>query len=189
MGVSLGANALLRWLEESGRAANQVIVAAVSICAPVDLAASGRALERGLSRWVYTPMFLQTMKPKAMLKWEQHPGLFNKARMLNARTLFEFDDVFTAPLHGFQDASDYWARASSKLHLQSIHTPTLILNAQNDPFVPASSLPIQQDLPSAVTLWQPATGGHVGFPTGKTTGSVCALPEITGHWLQHQVTV
>jgi predicted alpha/beta-fold hydrolase len=86
-------------------------------------------------------MFLATMKPKALAKWQQHPGLFDRERLAAARTLFEFDDVFTAPLHGFRDTADYWARASAKPHLARMRIPALALNARNDPFVPAASLP------------------------------------------------
>lgn len=86
-------------------------------------------------------MFLSTMKPKALAKWDQHPGLFDRERLGSARTLYEFDDVFTAPLHGFRNVDDYWDRASAKPHLPAIRVPALALNARNDPFVPASSLP------------------------------------------------
>lgn len=183
IGVSLGGNALLRWAQEMGAAANQQLRAAVSVCAPIDLAASGRALERGLSRLVYTPMFLQTMKPKALQKWMQHPGLFDKDAMLAARTLYAFDNVFTAPLHGFKDTNDYWKRASAKPRLSEIQLPTLILNARNDPFVPKESLPSVRDVSGSVTLWQPPQGGHVGFPTGSMQGRVTRMPTDIVQWL------
>jgi hypothetical protein len=115
-------------------------VAAVS--APLDLAAGGAAIDRGFNRLVYTRMFLATMKPKALRKWQQHPGLFDQDRLRAARTIYEFDDAFTAPLHGFAGTTDYWARAAAKPHLQRrMRVPALALNARNDPFVPAVSLP------------------------------------------------
>lgn len=187
VGVSLGGNALLRWAEESGRTAADVVVAMSAVCAPVDLAAGGRALGQGFNRWVYTPMFLKTMKPKALKKLAQHPGLFDAEALSNARNLYEFDNVFTAPLHGFKNTDDYWARASAKPHLRSISIPTLLVHARNDPFVPAGSLPTQSEVGAHVTLWQPATGGHVGFTAGPPPGHLRSLPEILGPWMAKHI--
>lgn len=102
VGVSLGGNAVLRWAQEVGNQATQVASAVASISAPVDLAASGQAMGRGFNRRVYTRMFLRSMKPKAMQKLTQYPGLFSAQKLLAARTLCEFDNVFTAPLHGLK---------------------------------------------------------------------------------------
>ena len=113
-------------------------------------------------------MFLATMKPKALAKLAQHPGLFDRERMLAARDLYEFDNVFTAPLHGFRDTDDYWARASAKPHLARIRIPALVLNARNDPFVPGRLPAAAGTVGRHVTLWQPAHGGHVGFPAGAS---------------------
>jgi len=184
VGISLGGNALLRWAEEAGASAAATARAVAAVCAPVDLAVGGHAIDHGFNRQVYTRMFLRTMKPKALLKWQQHPGLFDRERLLGARTLYEFDNLFTAPLHGFRDTDDYWTRASAKPHLQRIRIPALLLNARNDPFVPAHSLPGPQEAGSSVTLWQPAHGGHVGFPRGRFPGHGQTLPEAVTGWLQ-----
>ncbi len=184
VGVSLGGNALLRWAEEAGDAAAATARAVAAVCSPIDLAAGGRAIGRGFNRQVYTRMFLRTMKAKAQQKWLQHPGLFDRERLLGARTLYEFDNLFTAPLHGFRDTDDYWSRASAKPHLRRIRIPALVLNARNDPFVPARSLPGPQEAGRCVTLWQPAHGGHVGFPQGRFPGHVRSLPEAVVAWLQ-----
>ena len=182
VGVSLGGNALLRWAEESGGAAADTVRAVASISAPLDLAAAGRAIDRGFNRRVYARMFLSTMKPRALEKLARHPGLFDRERLVAARTLYEFDDVFTGPLHGFTGTDDYWARASAKPHLHAIRVPALVLNARNDPFVPGDSLPTQGT--RWVTLWQPAHGGHVGFPGGPFPGQVHGLPRAVLDWLQ-----
>ncbi len=113
-GVSLGGNALLRWAEEAGNTAASVVRALAAISAPVDLTAAGTAIDRGLNRLIYARMFLRTMKPRALAKWQQYPGLFYRERLIAARTLRDFDDCFTAPLHGFAGAEDYWRRASAK---------------------------------------------------------------------------
>lgn len=184
VGVSLGGNALLRWAEEAGDSAAHTARALAAVSAPVDLAASGHAIGQGFNRWVYTRLFLRSMKPKALAKLAQHPGLFDRQRMLEARDLYEFDDVFTAPLHGFRDTPDYWARASAKPHLQRIRIPTLVLNARNDPFMPAANLPRIADVGGCVTLWQPAHGGHVGFPGGRFPGQLMTLPETVMGWMR-----
>ena len=185
-GVSLGGNALLRWAEEAGTTAARTVRCVAAVSAPVDLAAAGRAIDRGFNRLVYARMFLRTMKPRALQKWQQHPGLFDRDRLVAARTLFEFDDVFTGPLHGFKGTLDYWTRASAKPHLAAIRVPTLVLNAWNDPFVPGVSLPGVHEVGNQVTLWQPAHGGHVGFARGAWPGDVRGLPHAVFGWLQAQ---
>ncbi len=183
-GVSLGGNALLRWTEEAGHGAAQTAQAVAAVCSPIDLAAGGHAIGRGFSRLTYTRMFLASMKPRALAKLAQHPGLFDRERMLAARDLYEFDNLFTAPLHGFASTEDYWARASAKPHLHTIRIPALVVNARNDPFVPAASLPRTAEVGAHVTLWQPAHGGHVGFAGGRWPGHVQTMPKAVLNWLR-----
>ena len=187
VGVSLGGNALLRWAAEAGESAHRTVRAVAAVCSPIDLAAGGWAIGRGFNRLVYTTMFMRSMKPKALAKLDQHPGLFDRERLLAARDLRDFDDLFTAPLHGFKDADDYYARASAKPHLNRIRIPALVLNARNDPFVPAWSLPSAAEAGANVTLWQPAGGGHVGFPDGRLPGHVRRMPEEVGGWLRRAI--
>lgn len=168
-GISLGGNALLRWLGERREDAASIVDAAAAVSAPVDLAAGGEALSGGFNM-VYTRSFLKTMKFKGLRKLEQFPGLFDRAALLRARDLHDFDDIVTAPLHGYRDADDYWHRASAKHVLGEITVPTLVLNARNDPFLPAHALPARSQVSAAVELEQPATGGHVGFMTGRFPG-------------------
>lgn len=183
VGVSLGGNALMRWAGEMEGSAAQVVSAVAAVSAPLDLAAGGAAIGHGFNRLVYTRMFLKSMKPKALEKLAQHPGLFDRDALLAARDLHAFDNIFTAPLHGFKDTDDYWARASAKPLLSHIRVPALVVNALNDPFVPASSLPTQKQVGACVQLWQPAHGGHVGFTTGSLPGHVRTMPDAVGGWL------
>lgn len=183
LGVSLGGNALLRWVQEMGNSASQIVSAVSSVCSPIDLTASGHAIGRGFNRQVYTRMFLRTMKPKALERLALHPGLFNRAKLVAARDLYEFDNIFTAPVHGFRNTDDYWSRASAKPHLHRVCIPALVVNTQNDGFVPASSLAAQHEVGKYVTLWKPRHGGHVGFPAGRPPGHVRALPDLVGKWL------
>jgi len=174
-GVSLGGNALLKWLGEQGPAAGDIVSRAAAISAPIDLTAAGVALERGFNM-VYTKNFLATMKKKSLRKLDMHPGLFDGPRVSAARTLREFDDLVTAPLHGFRDVDDYWLRASSKPWLDRIAVPTLLLNARNDPFLPAAALPTADEISTAVTALCPDEGGHVGFMTGIFPGQLDWMP-------------
>jgi predicted alpha/beta-fold hydrolase len=187
IGVSLGGNAVLRWAQEAGQSAGKWINAVAALCAPVDLAAGGWALGRGLNRHVYTPMFLRTMKPKALIKLQQYPGLFDRRALEEARNLYDFDNVFTAPIHGFRNTEDYWQKASAKPYLYALRLPTLVMHARNDPFVPHRSLPKQQDVGAHVTLWRPAQGGHIGFAQGPPPGSLHYLPNMVGAWMQQHI--
>ena len=187
VGVSLGGNALLRWAEEAGESASRTVSAVCAVSSPIDMAASGRAIGRGFNRQVYTRMFLRTMKSRALRKLAQYPGLFDRRRLLAARDLYAFDNVFTAPLHGFRDTDDYWSRGSAKPHLAAIRIPALVLNARNDPFVPASCLPGAREVGRHVTLWQPLHGGHVGFPGGHWPGHVHTLPEAVMGWIKRHL--
>ncbi|HLF94674.1 MAG TPA: hydrolase [Planctomycetota bacterium] len=169
VGVSLGGSALLNWLGREGGNVRRWLTAAAAVSAPIDLVASGSAIDRGLNR-VYALNFLRTLIPKALAKDRRFPGLIDGAALRRARTLRAFDDLVTAPLHGFRSAEDYWTRGSSRPHLREIAIPTLALNARNDPFIPGGSLPGPGEVGEAVTLQQPAHGGHVGFADGPFPG-------------------
>jgi predicted alpha/beta-fold hydrolase len=174
--VSLGANVLLKWLGERREEANGLLRAACAVSAPVDLTAAGAALEGGFNR-IYTWNFLRTLKRKSAELARRHPGLLDVSALRAARTLRAFDDRVTAPLHGFVDAADYWLRASSKPWLRAITVPTLILNARDDPFLPARALPGPAEVSAAVTLEQPARGGHGAFVSGRFPGSLGWMPQ------------
>ncbi len=184
MGVSLGGNALARWAGVQRQAATELVKGAAVVCAPLDLVAGGVNLGRGLNRWIYTPMFMRTLVPKALAKWQQSPGVFDRLRLQRARTLHDFDDVFTGPVHGFRNADDYWIRASAKPLLKQVVVPLLLLNARNDPFVPAHSLPTPDEVSASVQLWQPPHGGHVGFASGAWPTHVLAMPLAVTEWLE-----
>jgi len=174
-GVSLGGNALLMWLGTRGTDAANTIDAAAAICPPVDLGAAGHALGRGFNRF-YTHHFLRTLKLKAAAKLHHHPGLFDLDAVRRAASLYDFDQLVTAPLHGFRGTDDYWRRASSKPHLSGIRVPTLLINPLNDPFLPARHLPRRHEVSPFVRLEQPDEGGHVGFVGGRWPGRLDWLP-------------
>ena len=176
-GVSLGGNALLKWLGEQGQAAGKVVQRAAAVSAPVNLAAAGQALDRGLNRWLYTRHFLSTLLPKSLAKLEVFPGIYDAARLRAARSFREFDGLVTAPLHGFRDTDDYWLRASSGPWLEHIRVPTLLINARNDPFLPERALVAATRAAAPdVVLEFPRTGGHAGFVSGDFPARQSWLP-------------
>jgi predicted alpha/beta-fold hydrolase len=164
IGVSLGGNVLLKWLGERAAAATPIVRKAAAVSAPLDLAAAGTALDRGLNRLLYTRMFLSTLKPKSLGQLERFPGLFDRAKLAASRTFREFDNLYTAPMHGFRDVDHYWTASSSGPWLEHIAVPTLVLNARNDPFLPEESLiAASRKAAPNVLLEFPRSGGHVGF--------------------------
>ncbi|WP_233233595.1 YheT family hydrolase [Bordetella sp. LUAb4] len=184
VGVSLGGNALLKYVGEQ-----QEQVAWLGACAgisvPLDLVAGGNSLSKGfINRRIYSAYFLRTMKHKVLEKARRFPGSIDVMRIAHARDLRDFDDAYTAPMHGFRNALDYWTRASSKPWLASVTVPTLVLNARNDPFFPEPALPGPADCSAAVLLHQPATGGHAGFPTGAFPGHLGWLPQRLGRFFE-----
>ena len=176
IGVSLGGNALLKWLGERGDDAREIVRAAAAVSAPLDLAAGADAIERGFAL-LYAKAFLRTLTPKVLAKAVRHPGEIDVVSVRSVRTLREFDQAYTAPVHGCRDANDYYRRSSAKPLLRAIAVPTLVLNARNDPFLPGRHLPRPDEVSSCVTLETPAAGGHVGFVTGSFPGRLDWLPE------------
>ena len=172
VGISLGGNALMRWAGEHGSAAALVVDSVVSVCSPLDLAASGHAIGRGFNRWVYTPRFLKTMKPKAVQKWQQFPGLFDLEAAMRANDLFEFDNVFTAPLHGFKDTDDYWTRAAAKPVMRHIGLPALAINKANftePPVSASSSAPLVRSTPARSARIRRARSSNLLLVTATST--------------------
>ncbi|WP_078085010.1 hydrolase [Microbulbifer mangrovi] len=167
VGYSLGGNVLLKWLGEDSD--ETLLSAAVSVSAPLDLHASSRRMGQGFSK-VYQRHLLQSLKQSLRNK-AQDPELARQMPVLNESRFFSdfrsFDHQFTAPLHGFSGVDDYYTRASSKPFLKSIRTPTLIVHAQDDPFVCPSAIPTSEEISRAVTLEVSKRGGHVGFISGS----------------------
>ena len=168
-GVSLGGNVLLKWLGELGEKVPDRIVAAAAVSVPFDLARASRHIERGFSQ-VYQRHFLKSLRRKALAKLERFPDIMSRDRVEAARTLYEFDDAVTAPVHGFAGAADYYARSSSIRFLERISVPTLLLSAVDDPFLPTEVLAEVRDVARSndrIAIEFPRAGGHVGFVSGQ----------------------
>jgi predicted alpha/beta-fold hydrolase len=166
VGISIGGNVLLKWLGELGAAVSPVLAAAVAISVPFDLEACAHVMDRGLRRVLYTASFMRSFRTKTRAKALAHPGFVDVPAALRAKTFAAYDRVVTAPLHGFADEIDYYRQASSAAYLAGIRRPTLLLNALDDPFIPAATLPDPGRLPAAVRAEFVPVGGHVGFVEG-----------------------
>ena len=168
-GVSLGGNVLLKYLGERGDDVHPRIVAAAAVSVPFDLGRGSRRIGRGFGR-VYEHYFLDSLKRKTREKARVHADLVDLGRLDRVRTLLEFDDLVTGPLHGFESADDYYARSSSLHFLARIRRPTLLLSAIDDPFLPHEVLDEVRDAArdnACLTTEFPAKGGHVGFVAGR----------------------
>lgn len=168
-GVSLGGNVLLKFLGERMDDLAPQLRAAAAVSVPFDLERGSRFIATGVSR-IYDRHFLRTLRPKAIAKLERYPRLFDRSKLERARSIYDFDDAVTAPIHGFTDAHDYYTRSSSLHWIGRIRLPTLLLSAIDDPFLPAEVL----DEVREVAVDNPALrveftrrGGHVGFVAGR----------------------
>jgi uncharacterized protein len=168
LGVSLGGNALLKWLGE--HPSQSILSAAATLSVPYDLGAGAKYLERGAGPF-YVASFLRSLKKKVALLVERFPetrNVIDLDRALRAKTFREFDDAATGPLHGFKDADDYYTRSSSLQFLGRIATPTLCVNAEDDPFLPPEVLPrVRRSASASVELHVTRRGGHAGFVAGR----------------------
>ena len=174
-GYSLGGNVLLNWLGRSKYQNNKSIIAATSISAPYDLTVAGNRLSMGINK-TYGHHFLRTLKKKAVRKIEDHKLNISIKQIMKCRTLKQFDNYFTAPLHGYADVNDYWSRASSKPFLSSIKKSTMIIHAENDPFLPGTELRTLTQNNGKIILNLTTNGGHVGYTSGSFPGHIDWLP-------------
>jgi predicted alpha/beta-fold hydrolase len=163
IGFSLGGNITLKYLGERPAALSPRLHRAVAFSVPCDLACSSHQLSLPSNR-LYMERFLLAMRAKIRTKKRMFPEQLDLTRLWHIRSFQEFDDRFTAPIHGFRDAADYWARNSCRQFLAKINLPTLLISAANDPFLGPNCYPREE---AAASQWfhfeAPETGGHVGF--------------------------
>lgn len=166
VGFSLGGNALLKYLANANAVHPHVKAAAV-LSVPVDLKGCAHQLDGGFNR-IYMQRFLKHLTAKIMTKSRQFPQIIHTKGIHKIKNLKDFDDAYTAPLHGFKDAEEYWAKCSSINTLHTINVPTLFINAKNDPFLSPSCFPYEEvvDHPFVHAIFAPY-GGHAGFMLNK----------------------
>jgi uncharacterized protein len=181
-GVSLGGNVLLKYLGEDPAQVPPQVIGAAAISVPYDLEAGSRHLQRGFAK-VYDRHFLKSLRRKALMKLEQHPGLFDRGRALATRTIEDFDDAVTGPVHGFAGSNDYYTRSSSIHFIERIAVPTLLLSAEDDPFLPVEILDRVRERAAGnprLTVQFTSHGGHVGFLAGS-------IPFRPYHWAERRM--
>lgn len=185
-GISLGGNVLLKWLGERSAEAPSTLRAAAAISTPFDLGEGSKHLERGFSR-VYVRHFVRSLRRKALDALAVHPHLpVDRDRLLSASNFWEFDDAFTAPVHGFAGADDYYRRSSSLHFLQRIARPALLFSAIDDPFLPASVLDSVRAHARSNPLLTPEftrSGGHVGWIAGSPLAPHYYMEDYVTEWL------
>jgi predicted alpha/beta-fold hydrolase len=177
IGYSLGGNVLLKALGE--RTGTEPVRTAVAVSVPFDLDRAARRLEQGLSR-IYQRYLLNKLRRSVKAKMHTHAMPVSLKRLDALDTFRKFDNEVTAPLHGFRDVDDYYGRSSSRQYLHAITTPTLILHAADDPFIPEAAIPTDGELGPGVTLELSRCGGHVGF-----VGS--SRPFVARYWLETRI--
>lgn len=163
IGFSLGGNVILKYLGERGTQAQSLITKAVAFSVPCDLESSSHHLARSANR-IYLKRFLRLLRKKIRIKMAVMPGQINDHNYKTIKTFKEFDDRYTAPIFGFSSAEDYWRKASCKPFLAAISVPTLLISAEDDPFLTNSCYPIEEAKNNPrLFLEIPKFGGHVGF--------------------------
>lgn len=173
IGFSLGGNLILKYLGESGSDLPDNITRVICFSVPLDLHQSCLKLSKGFNR-VYSQRFLRMLKEKVYRKSTYYPGYFDLKALYRVKGLMEFDDMITAPIHGFKNAIDYYHQCSSLNFLDRIVTPTLIVNAKNDPFLSESCFPVRAlDGHPSVEILIPEQGGHCGFADRN---------QLNGYW-------
>lgn len=177
VGVSLGGNVLLKWLGENPE--QSLVTKAVAVSVPFELNAAALRLERGFSR-IYQAYLLRKLRRAARSKAQHHVLPLEVSQLRKLRTFREFDDKVTAPLHGFAGVDDYYSKCSCRAFMSRILTPTLVLHAEDDPFMTADAIPAPAELGPAVRLELCRSGGHVGFVSGS-------WPWKPHYWLDQRV--
>lgn len=177
VGYSLGGNVLLKWLGET--AENNPLTAAVAVSVPFELHKSANRIRQGFS-WLYQKYFLRCLSARLSRKFRETPVSFPIPPLSELKSMWEFDDKITAPLHGFQNVHDYYSQSSSRQYLKRIRVPTLLLHAKDDPFMTPDVIPHVDELSRWVKLEVTEKGGHVGFVSG-------ASPWRVNYWLEERI--
>jgi len=181
VGYSLGGNMLLKLLGEMGK--NSLLNGAVSVSAPIQLDICANVINSGFSK-IYQAHLIKDLKSSLVKKYSQHDMKsllnFDEKNIKNIKTFWEFDRIYTAPIHGFKSATDYYEKCSSKQFLKDINIPTLIIHSSDDPFMNTNILPSNEELSSKITFELYKHGGHVGF-----IGGTIFKPR---YWLDTRIT-
>lgn len=177
IGYSLGGNVLLKWLGETGN--RNPLAAAIAISVPFELHKAVERIQQGFSR-LYQWYFIKCLRDRLVKKFQSITAPVDISLLFEVQTMRDFDDKFTAPLHGFSGADEYYSTSSSRQYLKTITVPTLVLNAKDDPFLTEDMIPSEDELSPKVILEVSETGGHVGFVSGR-------YPWSPQYWLEKRI--
>ena len=170
VGFSVGGNLTLMYLGEKNDILPSLIKSAAAVSVPCDLESSSKKLAQR-SNMLYMKRFLKMCHNKIRIKMKIMPGKINDANYNSIKTFEDFDNRYTAPIHGFLNAKDYWSKCSCKQYLAGINIPTLLINAQNDPFLGEACYPLEEARNNPYLFFEmPKSGGHVGFVDFKSNG-------------------
>lgn len=183
IGFSLGGNLTLKYLGEMGNTLDKNVKNAVVFSVPLNLYTSCQKISERMN-WVYSQRFLKSLKEKVLLKSRLIPGI-DASQLAYINSLIEFDNAYTAPLHGFKNAIDYYNQCSSIHFLNQIQRPTLIVNAKNDPFLSEDCYPQHLKEHTFVKVHYPKRGGHVGFALFNQNGLYWSEQRAL-HFILHQ---
>lgn len=177
VGFSLGGNLTLKYLGEASP--HPAICGAVAVSAPIDLASSAMALDKNLGNRIYLHRFMKSLKAKVRSKAIRFPKEIDVSSLSEVRGFAKFDDRYTARIHGFQNAEDYWSQSSARQYLPNIRTPSLLINAKNDPFLSKESFPYSEaEKNPHHFLETPDSGGHLGFIDRQGLWLTRRIPEF-----------
>lgn len=177
VGFSLGGNVLLKWLGETGE--ENPLSAAIAISVPFELQKASKRIQKGFSK-IYQWHLLSCLRKRLNDKFREQDLEYGLKTLSNVKTMWDFDEKVTAPLHGFACAEEYYSRSSSRRYLAKIRVPTLLVQSQDDPFMTDDLIPEPEELPSQVELEVTEAGGHVGFVGGR-------FPWKSRYWLEERV--
>jgi hypothetical protein len=177
IGYSMGGNVLLKWLGEVG--SECPLMAAVAVSVPFELHIASNRVQHGLARW-YQEYFLKPLRDKLLFKIQAHHLEIDPGAVKAVRSILEFDEYFTAPLHGFENAMDYYMKSSSRYFMHNIQVPTLVIHAKDDPLMSPSLIPSHDEVSPYVKMEIYDRGGHVGFVSGWN-------PFNPQYWLEHRI--
>lgn len=177
VGYSLSANALLKWMGESGK--DSMIEKAFAVSPPFDLMQSCEYIHQGFSR-VYEHHLMKKLRKSAGRKYTEMPGFIEVSKVKRLKNFMEFDDAVTARIHGFKSAEHYYRTQSCRPFLKHIQTPTWIIHAENDPFLPVTAIPKPAELSNSAQLLLYKNGGHVGFLESN------GFPKVN-YWLENKI--
>lgn len=177
VGFSLGGNVLLKWLGETGE--DNPLSAAIAVSTPFELHKAAKRIQSGFSK-IYQWHLLSCLRKRLSDKFREQELEYGLTALSNVKTIWDFDEKVTAPLHGFACVEDYYSRSSSRRYLAKIRVPTLLVQAQDDPFMTEDVIPEPEELPEQVLLEVTPAGGHVGFVAGT-------VPWRSVYWLEERV--